>query len=55
MIADVPSRPERLTDTVISGQLWLEVPVQTASIPNAILREAARLSIKIRDVSGKVY
>ena len=53
--ADVPSRPRDLLDTTIQGQLWLEVPVQTKVIPGAVLATARRLSIKIRDVTGKVY
>ena len=36
-------------------QLFLEVPGQTKPIPQGILAEAQRLSIKIRDVEGKVY
>ena len=53
--ASVPSRPRALLDTTIQGQLWLEVPVQTKPIPATVLATARQLSIKIRDVTGKVY
>ncbi len=53
--ANVPSRPLDLSDATIQGQLWLEVPIQTKSIPDTVLATARQLSIKIRDVSGRVY
>ncbi len=53
--ADVPSKPDLLIDTQIKGQLWLEVPVQTKDIPRSLLQKANELSIKIRDIEGKVY
>ena len=55
VIADVPSRPERLVERTLSGQLWLEVPVQSKPVPLEILATAKRLSIRIRDVTGKIY
>lgn len=53
--ADVPSRPDELSGLTISGQLWLEVPVQSKPVPTAVLKAATDLPIKIRDVEGKVY
>ena len=53
--ADVRSRPGDLRDATIQGQLWLEVPIQTKAIPNGILSKASELSIKIRDIEGKVH
>ncbi len=52
---DVRSRPGDLRDATIQGQLWLEIPVQTKAIPNGILSKASELSIKIRDIEGKVH
>ncbi|TWB33267.1 hypothetical protein [Nitrospirillum pindoramense] len=54
-IADVRSRPDRLVETYLSGQLWLEVPIQTSPVPASILRKAKELSIKIRDINGTIY
>ena len=55
LIADVPSRNPLLTERSLSGQLWLEVPVQTKSVPNEILVAAKRLAVRIRDVQGRIY
>ncbi len=53
-IADVPpSGP--LAGQFIRGQQILEVSIQTQPIPAAVLGEAQRLSIVIRDVAGNVY
>lgn len=53
--ADVPSRPARLMEKTVQGQLWLEVPVQIKPVPAEILVTTRQLGIKIRDVSGRVY
>lgn len=53
--ANVKSRPDNLPDDVISGQLWLEVPVQTKPIPALILNKAKELNIRIRDINGIIY
>ncbi len=53
--ANVPWGPRDLLDATSQGQLWLEVPVQTKPIPGAVLATARQLSIKVRDVTGKVY
>lgn len=55
LIADVPTRPRELTERTLSGQLWLEVPVQNKPVPVEILTTAKRLSICIRDVTGRIY
>jgi hypothetical protein len=54
-IADVPSTPPWLHGERLEGKLVLEVPSQTASIPDRVLYEATRLNIEIRDVDGHVY
>jgi hypothetical protein len=53
--ADVPTRPDELSGQTITGQLWLEVPVQSKLMPAAVLKAASDLSIKIRDIEGKIY
>lgn len=55
VIADVPSRPERLVERTLSGQLWLEVPVQAKPVPLEVLATVKQLSIRIRDVTGRIY
>ena len=55
VIANVASRPRELTERTLSGQLWLEVPVQTNPVPLEVLATAKRLSIRIRDVTGRIY
>ncbi|MEE3625610.1 hypothetical protein UCD39_16720 [Nitrospirillum sp. BR 11752] len=54
-IAEVPSRPEELLESHLMGQLWLEVPVQTKPVPSSIISKASSLSIKIRDIEGRIY
>jgi hypothetical protein len=54
-IADVPSTPEALRGDVLRGQMVLEVPPQDGTVPSAVLREADKLHIQIRDSSGHVY
>jgi hypothetical protein len=55
IIADVPSTPAVLRGKTITGQLFLEVPVQTRAIPQEILDYARLLNIVIRDATGKIY
>jgi RHS repeat-associated protein len=58
-IADVPSSgpapPQGLKGQRLSGQMYLEVPVQRQPIPQAVLDTARRKGIVIRDVFGNVY
>lgn len=44
-----------LKDGRLEGELILEVPVQTKPVPQAILDEANKRGIIIRDITGKVY
>lgn len=44
-----------LAGQVVSGQRILEVPIQMRPIPTAVLNEARRLNIAIRDVAGNIY
>jgi len=53
--ADVPSTPEPLRGKTITGQLFLEVPVQDREIPAEILAAAKQHKVQIRDVTGKIY
>ena len=53
-VANVPSSGP-LAGQFIQGQQILEVPIQTGPIPQAVLSEARRLHIVIRDVTGTVY
>jgi len=53
--ADVPSTPEPLRGKTITGQLFLEVPVQDSEIPAEILAAARQYKVQIRDVTGKIY
>jgi hypothetical protein len=39
----------------ITGQMFLEIPVQTGVIPQSVLNKADELGIVIRDVQGKMY
>ena len=55
-IANVPTnRANGLAGKSLQGQLYLEVPVQNASVPGAVLDAAADAGVVIRDVNGKVY
>jgi hypothetical protein len=54
-IADVPSTPPWLRGELLTGKQVLEVPPQSAPIPQTVLDEATRLNIEIRDVNGDVY
>uniref|UniRef100_UPI00035C90BF hypothetical protein n=1 Tax=Paenibacillus ginsengihumi TaxID=431596 RepID=UPI00035C90BF len=47
--------PNALKGGRLEGELILEVPVQTKPIPQAILDEATKKGIIIRDITGKVY
>ncbi|ONI88843.1 hypothetical protein ALI22I_17920 [Saccharothrix sp. ALI-22-I] len=61
VIADTPTNRRDLGDEQIgqpmSGDLILEVPVQRGDppVPRAILEEAERLNITIRDENGRIY
>ncbi len=54
-IADVPSTAPELRGQLLRGQMVLEVPPQNGTVPAAVLREADRLHIEIRDTNGHVY
>lgn len=53
-VAGVPSSGV-LAGQRLQGQMILEIPAQANSIPQAILDEANRLGIILRDVNGKIY
>jgi hypothetical protein len=53
-IADVPSSGS-LAGSTLQGQVILEVPVQTAPIPQSILDAASKAKVIIRDVTGHRY
>jgi hypothetical protein len=55
VIASVRSTPLALRGQQITGQLFLEVPIQTLPIPPQILAHARKLNIQIRDVTGRIY
>jgi hypothetical protein len=54
-IADVPSAPAGLAGRALSGDMVLEVPVQTSAVPQSVLDLAKQLNIMIRDINGTVY
>jgi hypothetical protein len=57
-IADTPGNRQRYPKLVgqsLDGLMILEVPVQKAPVPRAILEKAAELGVVIRDVNGKEY
>ena len=47
--------PNALKGGRLKGELILEIPVQNKPIPQAILDEATKNRIIIRDIKGKVY
>jgi hypothetical protein len=53
-IASVPSTG-KLAGLKLEGKMFFEVPPQWKKIPLAVLNEAKRLKITIRDSNGKVY
>jgi hypothetical protein len=55
MVSDVPSAPPGLAGRALSGDMVLEVPVQTSPVPQSVLDLAKELNITIRDVNGTVY
>jgi hypothetical protein len=59
IIADTPTNRRDLGDDQIGqplvGDLVLEVPAQRGEVPRAILEEAERLDIIIRDENGRTY
>ncbi|HOQ25090.1 MAG TPA: hypothetical protein PLI94_10520 [Bacillota bacterium] len=54
-ITDSPFNPQKLRGEWLDGEMILEVPVRTQTVPQSILDAAAQKGIKIRDVDGKVY
>jgi hypothetical protein len=55
VIGSVRTTPPALRGQQITGQLVLEVPIQTLAIPPEILARARQLNIQIRDVTGRIY
>jgi hypothetical protein len=59
VVADTPTNRRDLGDDAIglpmSGDMILEVPVQPNGVPTAVLAEARRLGIIIRDETGHSY
>jgi hypothetical protein len=53
-ISDVLSNGT-LRGQILEGRQVLEVPIQRQPVPRAVLEEARKLRIEIRDVAGKVY
>ena len=54
IVPDVPSA-QGLAGHILNGKMIFEIEPQWKRIPKAVLREAARLNIIIRDTNGKVY
>ena len=57
-VKDSPSMRDKYPGLVgkkISGRLYLEVPPQTAPVPDWALRAASDLGIIIRDSDGRIY
>lgn len=54
VIAEVPSNGE-LGGLTLRGQMILEIPPQEKPIPQAVLDEAAKAGVIIRDIEGKQY
>ncbi|MBI1831876.1 MAG: hypothetical protein HYR84_10550 [Planctomycetes bacterium] len=54
IIADVPSSGP-LAGQALRGRMILEVPVQTAPIPQSVIDAANRRGILIRDIDGRIY
>lgn len=59
IVADTPTNRRDLGDDAIGqpmdGDMVLEVPVQNGAVPPAVLAEARRLGIIIRDENGHTY
>ncbi|HEU5470964.1 MAG TPA: hypothetical protein VFV67_09955 [Actinophytocola sp.] len=59
IVADTPTNRRDLGDEAIGlpmdGDMVLEVPVQSKPVPQAVLDEARRLGIIIRDENGHTY
>jgi hypothetical protein len=59
IVADTPTNRRDLGDDAIGqpmdGDMVLEVPVQQNGVPPAVLAEARRLGIIIRDENGHIY
>ncbi|MGW5052726.1 hypothetical protein [Actinokineospora sp. NPDC004072] len=59
IVADTPTNRRDLGDDAIGlpmdGDMVLEVPVQTRDVPEAVLAEARKLGIIIRDENGRTY
>ena len=54
VIPDIPTA-QGLAGTKLKGQMIFEVPPQWKAIPEAVMDEATRLDIWIRDSNGHVY
>ncbi|MBY0563044.1 MAG: LysM peptidoglycan-binding domain-containing protein [Hyphomonadaceae bacterium] len=57
-IANVPTARDRYPGLIgrqLLGQVYLEVPVQTAPVPPVVLSAAAGNGVIIRDVEGNIY
>lgn len=54
-IAGTPSVPLHLRGQPLSGQRVLEVPPQESPVPEAVLAEAKKRNVVIRDKLGRVY
>src|SRR5437763_8599503 len=58
IVKDSPSMREKYPDLVgeeLSGQQYMEVPVQNNDVPEWAIRAADKLDVIIRDVTGHVY
>jgi hypothetical protein len=58
IISDTPENLKKYPNLVgqkLTGQLYLEVPIQENAVPQKILDTAKKYNVKIRDVNGKVY
>ena len=54
-ISESTFNPNVLKGDLLKGTQVLEVPVQVEAVPQVVLDYAAKNSIVIRDVAGKVY
>jgi hypothetical protein len=57
-VADTPGNRAQLPEQIgrkLDGDLILEVPPQDGDVPVAVLEEAKRLGIRIRDTDGREY
>ncbi|HEV2070072.1 MAG TPA: hypothetical protein VGR26_09790, partial [Acidimicrobiales bacterium] len=54
-IADVPSTPTALRGKKLAGDMILEVPPQRRPVPHAVLDEAGRLRVTIRETTPPAW